>query len=352
MGKFNITGRGLSFTAGWDKIKYKFPLISEFSVSNAYTFNIEGGGSVWKKRRISVDVKGVGNASFVSSSGYSHNQWVISSIYQVGFSYDGINVPLSSLFVLYQWKSDFYPGYFMNMGYILTGHSLSFKGGVTMRRWVRYPTPNDLFWEKGGNPYLNPEIINSYSLFVNLSYCKDRGFLDLMTRFFYDVSNNHIIWMPVGAIWKASNLPFALFRGINVTIKTRYSINEKFVVDGVVSATLRKSYTLRNEKEEPVPYTTPMNYSFSLMPTYTINRKKNMQVAFFLGGYGRDVLYSAFQNEVLSPYTKFDAGIKFVCGSYEAGLGIKNIRNDEYEDLPGYYAPLRHFVFFIVVSGM
>lgn len=93
-------------------------------------------------------------------------------------------------------------------------------------RNFRVPTMNDLYWNPGGNPDLEPE--NSWNLHAGGAYVYQKG-ENVQSRIALDIYNifidNLIQWVPGDAgIWSAQNVQKIWSRGVEISSKTDFQM--------------------------------------------------------------------------------------------------------------------------------
>jgi iron complex outermembrane receptor protein len=100
---------------------------------------------------------------------------------------------------------------------LINEKDLIFKGNIA--RNYNYPTLNDLYWQPGGNPDLQPE--EGYSYELGLEYKQNfakHGFSTELTAFRSDI-NDWIIWIPsYRGYWEPRNIDRVLSRGIEFNV--------------------------------------------------------------------------------------------------------------------------------------
>lgn len=86
---------------------------------------------------------------------------------------------------------------------------------INLARNYRFPTLNDLNWQPGGNPDLQPER----SLNLEAGYSWERAKWPMFSiTLFRNVIDNWIMWQPAGNLWQPVNLRKVLNQGIEVKV--------------------------------------------------------------------------------------------------------------------------------------
>ncbi len=116
-------------------------------------------------------------------------------------------------------------------------------------RVYRYPSFNDLYWNPGGNPNLEPE--DGYSIEGHVAYKRNKRRFNINTSFggYYNDINNWILWQQgANGIWSPQNIQRVIARGIEVNAEVSYSLGKT-----TLKADIRYAYTIStNEKEKSV----------------------------------------------------------------------------------------------------
>ena len=118
----------------------------------------------------------------------------------------------------------------------------------------RYPTLNDLYWQPGGNPDLQPE--KSHQVEIGLSYQQDGLFLNLNA--FQIQSTDWVIWVPgdVG-IWSPQNVRSVRNRGLEGSIRWNHPMGRSRLQSNLsasyTQAIIRKDATTTTESHQ-LPY--------------------------------------------------------------------------------------------------
>tara|TARA_Y100000589_G_scaffold246893_1_gene234695 strand:- start:6000 stop:7838 length:1839 start_codon:yes stop_codon:yes gene_type:complete len=91
--------------------------------------------------------------------------------------------------------------------------------GASASKNIHLPTLNDLYWNPGGNPILQPEIALSSELFITQTIIKNKTINSSITiQGYYGEISNWILWHPAGNYWQADNIKNVLNKGIEVFI--------------------------------------------------------------------------------------------------------------------------------------
>lgn len=100
------------------------------------------------------------------------------------------------------------------------------QANYTFARQYRFPTLNDLFWDPGGNPNLEPE--DGWGTELNLGFetgmtRKSQSTLGVSSAVYYQRLSNYILWAPdQTGVWQASNLDQVKAYGFEGRLSQQY----------------------------------------------------------------------------------------------------------------------------------
>lgn len=145
----------------------------------------------------------------LSSTVYSKNRH--SMMGMISFNWD----PIQSFSFKPSYRRDYSSHLYDESTYgIIFTHSPSIKWIQSFRfnssTHFRYPTFNDLYWEPGGNPDLNPESGIQHSFDAHV---KPTRFGQLQIHLFSSETNDLIQWIPILTYWQPKNISQANRRG-------------------------------------------------------------------------------------------------------------------------------------------
>jgi iron complex outermembrane receptor protein len=215
-------------------------------------------------------------------------------------------------------------------------------------RVYRYPSFNDLYWNPGGNPNLEPE--DGYSIEGHIAYKRNKRRLTANTSFggYYNDINNWILWQQgANGIWSPQNIQRVVARGIEVNTEVSYLLGKT-----ILKADVRYAYTIStNEKEKRagdesykkqliyVPYNT---IAGNIAATH-----RNFYVR--LNGQYTGAQFLTSDNKRFLP--SFNTVNAFVGGvvslkklSLNINLQVQNILNQEYQVTEWAPMPLRNYL--------
>ncbi len=140
-------------------------------------------------------------------------------------------------------------------------------------RNYRFPTLNELYWDPGGNPNLNPEldyIVEVGSIF-NTTTGKRNFFLETTLSCYYSWINDMIVWTPMEdntSFWRPENVSEVLSRGCEIGLNIRWKIlgfdlgiKSNYTVN---HSTYEKSNSINDQKLGKQLIYTPVNAFNSL----------------------------------------------------------------------------------------
>jgi len=201
----------------------------------------------------------------------------------------------------------------------------------------RYPTFNDLYWQPGGNPNLDPEKswyqTIKYKLFLDDSY--SNIYLNIGERYTDDL----IQWVPIDEsfyIWQPQNITSS--RRTNITIGSQYNL-ERLPLQIAIHTTYQKTKDTDSDK--------PLLYAPELIGYAELAySSSSIQISLNTHYTGERVSsYGYPDDELLSSYIITNAAIQYqipIFGNQiSILLDINNILDKQFETINGYPEPGR-----------
>ena len=204
----------------------------------------------------------------------------------------------------------------------------------------RHPTFNDLYWQPGGNPDLQPEFGDNYSLSISLrpNYF---GAFDFI--YFNSYTNNLIQWLPVGSYWKAKNVNDVKRYGIS----GNWSNNTEYF-QSRLSFSLVESFFGKDRF--------PLRYSPKSIGTIFLEKKIRSFTISLNTHFSEEMIsmYSYPEDNIIpaNTITSLHSSNTFNFKKFEVIgiLSILNIFNNQYESSKGYPEPGRSLGFTITLN--
>jgi outer membrane cobalamin receptor len=202
----------------------------------------------------------------------------------------------------------------------------------------RYPTFNDLYWQPGGNPDLNPEKsqyqIIKYKLYLNNNYL-DNIYFNIGDRY----TDGLIQWVPIDEssfVWQPQNI--ASSRRTNFTVGSQINL-ENLPFQIAMHATYQKTRDIYLKK--PLLYAPEfIGYAGLIYLSSIFQISLN---AHYTGG--RISSYSYPNDELLPSYIQTNATIQYQLPIFGnqllLWLDINNILDKQFESITGYPEPGR-----------
>jgi vitamin B12 transporter len=221
-------------------------------------------------------------------------------------------------------------------------HDLS--GRISFSRNFRAPTLNEMYWQPGGNPELQPE--DSYNLEGGVSLNHDFGKNNATFSLtgFSSWVDNWILWLqvPGGSYWAAENAQEVWSRGIEANIGS-------VVYCGAIKLFLCGSYTMTFSTNEKKTSENDASYNKQLIytPVHRFLVKPGVAWHGFdltMRGSYTGKIYTTKDNETSLPgYFLLDAIISKNFNIHGKNpltlqINLNNITNKEYEVVP--YRPM------------
>ncbi len=106
-----------------------------------------------------------------------------------------------------------------------------------------YPSFNDLYWQPGGNPNLNPE--NGYSEEIGIKWksLSPSSNTEILISAFNSNINNRIMWLPDSNnfLWTASNWSKAWSRGVDINFLSSLKLSKSITLQLRISGIYNKA---------------------------------------------------------------------------------------------------------------
>lgn len=202
----------------------------------------------------------------------------------------------------------------------------------------RYPTFNDLYWQPGGNPDLDPEKsryqIIKYKLYLNDNYLNNI-YLNIGDRY----TNDLIQWVPIDEsfyIWQPQNI--ASSRRTNFTIGSQINL-ENLPLQIALHATYQKTKDI--DLDKPLLYASEfIGYAGVVYSSSVIQISLNAHYT------GERISSYGFPDDVLLPsYIQTNATFQYklpILGNQlSVSLAVNNILDKQFETISGYPEPGR-----------
>ncbi len=286
---------------------------------------------------------------FINGSfNYDHEQ-AVSSGFNIcrNRNVEGLNLSVTKLFlqhllVYLNLKQEllehkplpFSPGLWLGYDKFLKHGNIYLK--LSGARAYRIPSLNDLYWNPGGNPNLQPE--QAWNSMLNLEYTYN-SLLRLFGNGFYNYVTDWILWTPTqSGIWTANNVKRVVSRGVNINIKiqNKVSMSDKgFVVAFYSGYSYTNTISLDaisindNSQNKQLIYVPRHNFNASLQLQY---RHYYIRTIHSFTG----VRYTTTDNSQFLPgyyLTYLELGKDFYFNNQQIGLSfrISNITNCQYQ---------------------
>ena len=204
----------------------------------------------------------------------------------------------------------------------------------------RFPTFNDLYWEPGGNPDLQPENGNQQSIDFHFSQSK---FGQLQIHYFISETHNLIQWVPLLTYWQPKNISYANRSGWTAKWNWAYqSIKTHLSYSSI--------YTNNEENDKP------LRYAPSQLWTLTLDWNPSSWL-FHTQIHGASSMISTYSwpEDIIIPSHQLlsgSIGKSFMMPWVEilTVLSIDNATNIQYESSKGYPEAGRSFRFTLTLN--
>jgi iron complex outermembrane receptor protein len=188
------------------------------------------------------------------------------------------------------------------------------KVSSSVAKIFRLPTFNDLHWQPGGNPNLQPE--HGYSAEGNIGFEKNKKLssganisLQIKETIFTRKVHNWIQWEPTGSFWTAQNLQEVWSRGAENNV--RFSFKGK-KIEWIAGTTI--NYTLATQPNNNTVQEDLRGKQLMYTPLYTVLNFTGISFAgidLFLQQQYCGFRYTSSDNyQYLAPYRVYNASIR------------------------------------------
>ena len=207
---------------------------------------------------------------------------------------------------------------------------------------TRYPTMNELYWNVGGNPNLQPE--KAEKLTAKLNYQTSR--IAVQWQAFQYKVNNYLLWYPSDlGIWQAQSAGKVLQQGLELSALIKMS---KKQTSFLPELSINASYTQAEAQQENGFLATKRQVIFVPNYQYMVKSGWNLPLLWQVSLQWLSVgdRYIAFSGpNTLAGYGLFNATvtkqIALFKRSFDIGIRAENLLNKVYYTLPNYPMPLR-----------
>ena len=318
---------------------YENPQYSIEDKNNLKSSSLTISNSIFRTKNMVVDFSSKAQNQILESDQKTYKKNIIITNFRLVYELrKGIVVTPS-------FQHNFSENFFNHTTYSFLG-TYSFKNKVfdqlalSSSSHFRHPTFNDLYWQPGGNPDLQPEFGDNYSLSISL---KPNYFGAFDFIYFNSITDDLIQWLPVGSYWQAKNVNDVKRYGIsgNWSKNTEY-FQSRF------SFSLVESFFGKDKL--------PLRYSPKSIGTIFLEKKISSFTISLNTHFSAEMIsmYSYPKDNIIpsSTTTSLHSSKTFNFKNFEVigMLSILNIFNNQYESSKGYPEPGRSIGFTITLN--
>lgn len=233
----------LNSILGYGTVPAIYSESSQTSFSNKAEFTYSFDNSFQIKTSLNADFHFVETNDTVTKTGYKKNRSDFSYFLSINKNFaDKLNMN-------FMVRQDFADNKltptipFFGFDYKLLDYfDLILKGNIA--RNFHQPTLNDLYWQPGGNPYLEPESGFSYELGSEFQTTFQKNKLVVEITVYRSDIDNWIIWLPTyKGYWQPQNIKRVLSQGIEVNAKLAGKISEfNYLFTGTYAYTSSRNF--------------------------------------------------------------------------------------------------------------
>lgn len=231
------------------------------------------------------------------------------------------------------------------------------RGNVA--RNVHIPDLNDLYWQPGGNPNLQPEEGLATEMATQIKYPIGKWSVAPEITAFYNNIKGWILWLPAPAgYWQAQNIEKVVAKGIEFSIKIRFSLGRfQWVVMG------NYAYTRSENQGNPTVWgRDAIGKQLPYIPVHS----GNVFISLHWRGFGLNYINNAYserfttssnqltRRDWLYPYFMNDLSLSktfsFKRVQMEAQWKVHNLFNESYRSVLGRPMPGRNYLFLLILK--
>lgn len=219
------------------------------------------------------------------------------------------------------------------------------KGNIA--KLYRVPTLNDLYWKPGGNPELKPESGLTESVSIEWRKGRPEKNVSVELGCYNTRTNEEIVWLPENnGLYHAQNINEIWSRGVEVTLKGKYHLNE-IVVNGFISA----HYILATITKTDASLSEAVNNELSYNPKILLKENIGIRFRKWSLNYYHDFTgerYTSIDNsQSLKPFQTGELDLAFEVMIHKSLIhffcNAKNIWNEKYQVIAYRAMPGRSF---------
>ncbi len=209
----------------------------------------------------------------------------------------------------------------------------------------KYPNLNDLYWPNLGNPDLKRELAHVLHLNTQYKYEADEILLETSLNIHYSMLKDKIQWSPNSGIWRPSNIAGVNTYGIAAVLSIEAPRTYQFTVKSTLNLALNSSSITKAINENDIGK--ELTYSPNIKLSNITNLGFNKYSVQFETMYVGDRYTSSDNKLTVDGYWLQNLNFQrlFDIGSDELllSLGVKNLWNKDYDVIPYFAMPLRHY---------
>ncbi len=231
----------------------------------------------------------------------------------------------------------------INTGATITGSNTYYSYNTTMEskitnstgfavlygKYIKLPTFNDLYWQPGGNPSLQPEILHSVTL--RLKYGQKNN---LSVDFTNAAVTNEIMWQPSeGSLsWQAVSIPASYRKSLAATYKATVKTKRAKLL-----TTNTLTYTSAKDQN---------GYNLMFIPKLKLSSSNKVMIKSFFVSidylyYGKRYI-STDNSSYLPAFNLFNASVGYGYKNLKFTITVNNLTNTQYEFIQSNPMPLRY----------
>ncbi len=231
------------------------------------------------------------------------------------------------------------------------------RGNVA--RNVHIPDLNDLYWQPGGNPNLQPEEGLATEAATHIKFHLGKLSVVPEVTAFYNNIKGWILWLPAPAgYWQAQNIEKVVAKGMEFSLKIRFPV-------GRLRCVVLGNYAYTRSENQGNPTVWGSDAIGKQLP-YIPVRSGNVFISLYWRGFALNYINNAYserfttssnqltRRDRLYPYFMNDLSlsknISFKRVQIEAQWKVYNLLNESYRSVLGRPMPGRNYMFLLILK--
>ncbi len=222
-----------------------------------------------------------------------------------------------------------------------------------LRRTLRLPSFNELYYNNIGNTLLKPEIANQISLGNSYRKRIKDFIIDIQLATYYNLVENKIVAVPTKNlfVWSIQNVGRSQIIGSDFLLNIERKFNQNFSLNSNISYSYQHITDISNYLSETYRHLLAYSPKHILNASINFNFKKTVLNFYSYYNAQRYILNQNIIENLIPSFCVFDAAVfrthKVNKNNLRYSFSVKNIFNNSYYFIKNYYMPGRNLLFSI-----